>query len=98
MNRAPASRFHTERRRKAARRLVLTRAEIQVPSVTTQLMKTPAGPVGYIRLSQFNQKSDEDIRNALEELKRSGSRCMACCSDLRGDPVGSGYVCHQDRR
>ena len=80
--------IYTERDgEKAPRRLVLTRAEIQVPSVTTQLMKTPAGPVGYIRLSQFNQKSDEDIRNALEELSKR-QPLHGLLFDLRGDPGG----------
>ncbi|MBL9004436.1 MAG: PDZ domain-containing protein [Myxococcales bacterium] len=80
--------IYTERDgEKGQRRLVLTRAEIQVPSVTTQLMKSPSGPVGYIRLSQFNQKSDEDVRNALDELaKKQPIRGLVL--DLRGDPGG----------
>ena len=51
---------------KAPRRLMLTRAEIHVQSVTSHLLKSPAGPIGYIRLSQFSQKVDEDMRKALE--------------------------------
>jgi len=80
--------IYTERDgEKTQRRLVLTRAEIQVPSVTTQLMKTPSGPVGYIRLSQFNQKSDEDVRNALDELSKK-QPIHGLVLDLRGDPGG----------
>ena len=58
---------------KSPRRLVLTRAEIHVHSVTSHVLPSPSGNIGYIRLSQFSQKSDEDLRNALEDLTRKQS-------------------------
>lgn len=70
-----------------ARRLVLTRAEIHVHSVTSHLLNSPAGNVGYIRLSQFSQKSDEDMRQALAELTRKQS-IRGLILDVRHDPGG----------
>lgn len=72
---------------KAPKRLVLTRAEISVNSVTSQLLKSQAGPIGYIKLSQFSQKCDEDMRSALEELSRKG-QLRGLVLDLRHDPGG----------
>lgn len=72
---------------KTPRRLMLTRAEIQVPSITARVLKSASGPVGYIRLSQFNQKSDEDLHQALEEQTRK-SQIRGLVLDLRGDPGG----------
>ena len=72
---------------KAPRRLMLTRAEIHVQSVTSHLLKSPAGPIGYIRLSQFSQKVDEDMRKALEEMSKSAP-LHGLVLDLRRDPGG----------
>ena len=35
--------------------------------MTSHLLNSPTGNVGYIRLSQFSQKSDEDMRQALAD-------------------------------
>ena len=72
---------------KSSRRVVLTRAEIQVHTVTSQTLKSPAGAVGYIRLSQFGQKSDDDMRQALDELNRK-QQIKGLVLDLRHDPGG----------
>lgn len=72
---------------KTPRHLTLTRAEIQVPSIVARVLKAQNGNVGYIRLSQFNQKSDEDLHNALEEQTRK-SQIRGLILDLRGDPGG----------
>jgi carboxyl-terminal processing protease len=72
---------------KAPRRLVLTRAEIHVHSVTSHVLPSPAGNIGYIRLSQFSQKSDEDMRNALEDLTRK-QNIRGLILDVRHNPGG----------
>jgi len=69
------------------RHLTLTRAEIQVPSIVSRVLKAQSGSIGYIRLSQFNQKSDEDLHEALEEQTRK-SQIRGLILDLRGDPGG----------
>ncbi len=69
------------------RHLTLTRAEIQVPSIIARVLKTQSGPIGYIRLSQFNQKCDEDLHQALEEQTRK-NQIRGLILDLRGDPGG----------
>jgi carboxyl-terminal processing protease len=71
---------------KTPKRLVLTRAEIQVKSIESHLLKGQSGAVGYVKLAQFNQKSDEDLRQALEDLNRKGIRGLIL--DLRNDPGG----------
>ncbi|MCS6914118.1 MAG: MXAN_5808 family serine peptidase [Myxococcales bacterium] len=71
---------------KSTRHLVLTRAEIQVKSIEPHLLKTSNGSIGYLKLAQFNQKSDEDLRQALEDLNRKGIRGLIL--DLRNNPGG----------
>jgi carboxyl-terminal processing protease len=72
---------------KVTKHLVLTRAEIHVPTVTHRVLKTPQGNIGYIRLSQFSQKSDEEVHEVLEDLHRK-HRIRGLLLDLRSDPGG----------
>lgn len=72
---------------KQPRKLVLKRAEIRVQTVTSRVLPTAAGPVGYIRLSQFSQKSDEELRQALSDMS-SKQPLRGLVLDLRHDPGG----------
>lgn len=72
---------------KQLRKIVLKRAEIRVQTVTSRVLSTAAGPVGYIRLSQFSQKSDEELKQALADMS-SKQPLRGLVLDLRHDPGG----------
>src|SRR5690606_36783651 len=49
-------------------------------------MLDPANKIVYIRLTQFTERSPDDLRAALTQLKESGARGVIL--DLRFDPGG----------
>jgi carboxyl-terminal processing protease len=61
----------------------ITRAKIDVPNVEQEIVD---GNIGYIRLYTFNQRSGEDLRTALKELKDQGAKGFVL--DLRDNPGG----------
>ena len=67
-----------------ARRIVLTRAEIQVRSVEGHLLKNN---IAYIKLSQFSGNSADELRKSLDEMKAKGP-LKGIILDMRGDPGG----------
>ncbi len=72
---------------KQTRKIVLKRAEIRVQTVTSRLLQSGAGPIGYVRLSQFSQKSDDELKQALSDLG-SKQPLRGLVLDLRHDPGG----------
>lgn len=60
----------------------VTRAMIELPNMESELK----GTVGYIRLSQFNAKSAEEITAAIDDLKKKGAKSYVL--DLRDNPGG----------
>ncbi len=71
-------------------KLTLTREIIQIEDVKDKLFPTPGGNVGYIRLASFDEKADQDIRNAIDSLqKQAGSAGIhAYILDMRDNPGG----------
>jgi carboxyl-terminal processing protease len=67
-----------------ARRVVLTRAQIQVKTIDAHYLKSN---VGYVKLSQFSGNSADEMRKALDEMKVKGG-LKGIILDLRGDPGG----------
>ena len=66
--------------------VVVTRAEIELPSVTWQLV--PDAPqVGYIRIERFSGVTARELDQAVEELTDMGAT-EALILDLRGNPGG----------
>lgn len=65
--------------------LKLKRAMIKVRSVKSK--ELPDG-IGYIRISQFQEKTTPDIVKALEGLEKSGHLKNGLVLDLRNDPGG----------
>lgn len=61
----------------------ITRAKIDVPNVEQELV---GKDVGYIRLYTFNQRSGDDIREALKTLEKQGAKGFVL--DLRDNPGG----------
>jgi carboxyl-terminal processing protease len=67
--------------------LVITRAEIQTPSVRWELLAdTASGTVGYITHTLFTERSAEEMREALTKLHEQGATRYIL--DLRGNRGG----------
>ena len=66
------------------KKFVLTRERIKVPSV---LHKRLEGDIGYVRLKQFQQTSEQEIRRALAQIRDEGP-LKGLVLDLRGNPGG----------
>jgi carboxyl-terminal processing protease len=65
--------------------ITLTRAVIRVQSVKFEAK----GDLGYIRISQFNERTAEGVNNAVRTLKRQiGPALKGYILDLRNDPGG----------
>ena len=64
-------------------RFVLTRRQIDVPSVQAHMLE---GGIGYIHLTQFLPDTPRDFEAALEELRSQGMRGLIL--DLRNNPGG----------
>jgi carboxyl-terminal processing protease len=68
----------------------LERAEIKVQSVKgAKLLDAELGgpfKVGYVRLTQFNEPTADELSKALDELQKQGMQ--ACILDLRNNPGG----------
>ena len=67
------------------KQLIIKRAKISAPSVEYQML---ADNIGYIEISQFLEKTDEDFVDAYEDLKSQGMEKVIV--DLRGN--GGGLV------
>ena len=61
----------------------IKRAKINVPNIDSRIL---GKGVGYVRLFSFNQKSTEDIRDAVTELSKKGAKGFVL--DLRDNPGG----------
>jgi carboxyl-terminal processing protease len=69
--------------------VTLTREIIQIEDVKDRLFATASGNVGYIRLASFDEKADQDIRNAVSDLqKQSNGNIHAYILDMRDNPGG----------
>lgn len=63
--------------------LVVTRAKIETPNITSRMLQ---GSVGYVRLFSFNEKSGSDVRKAIQKLDKQGAKGYIL--DLRDNPGG----------
>ena len=66
----------------------ITRAAIEVHSVTAAFMLDKSAGIGYLRLSQFSRTSHAEICGAMERLKDEGMKSIIV--DLRGN--GGGFL------
>jgi carboxyl-terminal processing protease len=66
--------------------VVITRENIVVKAVRSKIEE---GDVGYIRVSQFNEKAGDSVEEALKTLKKQGGGKMrGIVLDLRNNPGG----------
>ena len=66
----------------------ITRAAIEVHSVTAAFMLDKSAGIGYLRLAQFSRTSYSEICAAMERLQQEGMRSIIV--DLRGN--GGGFL------
>src|SRR4051812_2858521 len=62
----------------------LTRDEVTIPTVPAYFMVD--GTTGYIRMQDFGENTDRDVKHALHDLAAKGMRRLLF--DLRGNPGG----------
>jgi carboxyl-terminal processing protease len=67
----------------------IARARIEIHPVRYSLKDSPAGPVGYIRLTQFSANAAGEMREAIEALEEDG--IVGYILDLRSNPGGLLY-------
>src|SRR6266478_5930939 len=63
----------------------ITRARIQVRSVRSRL---EGDDVGFIRITQFNEQTTEDLKKAITDLSTQGDKLKGFVIDLRNNPGG----------
>ena len=71
--------------------VTLTRRRIRIYTVNDAKLLPGTEKVAYMSLSQFGQKSTEEVDQALQQLYNSGMRSLIL--DLRGNPGGLLNVC-----
>lgn len=67
------------------RKFTLTRANIKIKSVEYKLL---AGRVGIVRIRNFQNTTEEELKNALTDLRKRGKGMRGLIIDLRGNPGG----------
>ena len=64
----------------------LTREIIRVKSVKHKLLEDTT--IGYVRISQFQEKTGEEFKDALDSLEKDGNPLKGLIIDLRNNPGG----------
>ncbi len=67
----------------------LKRERIELHPVKARVESTPAGDIGYIRLTQFSAQASEEMRDALNEIEPKNVKGYIL--DLRSNPGGLLY-------
>ncbi|MDA8125265.1 MAG: S41 family peptidase [Deltaproteobacteria bacterium] len=65
--------------------IVITRSVIQIRSVKSKLYD---GQIGYLRLSQFQERTVEDLKKALQEIAAKAAPLRGIVLDMRNNPGG----------
>jgi carboxyl-terminal processing protease len=66
--------------------LTLTRAEVMLPNVSSRVEEIDGVELGYVRLLSFSEGAHEQLREAVEKVRRRGAEGLVL--DLRGNPGG----------
>lgn len=59
------------------------RKNVELPSITAKMLD---GGIGYIQISEFQSKTDEQFKSALADLKKQGMKSLIV--DVRSNPGG----------
>jgi carboxyl-terminal processing protease len=68
------------------RELKLTRAEVRLPNVSSQVETVDGAKIGYVRLLAFSQGAHALLSRAVRKVQREGAEAVVV--DLRGNPGG----------
>lgn len=71
-------------------KVTITRAQIEVPSVSYHVKQEGKMQIGYIKLSEFSSHAAEQMKEAIQNLQKSGVSGFVL--DLRGNPGGLLYA------
>lgn len=74
------------RQQKGEFELTLTRAQIELPTVRSQMKQEGSMRIGYIRLNEFSSHASSQMRQAIKNL--NNQKVDAFVLDLRGNPGG----------
>ncbi|MFN8625404.1 MAG: S41 family peptidase [Candidatus Binatia bacterium] len=89
MRGAPGTKIHLSLRREGLPRLLemtLTREVIRIQSVKYRMLEKG---YGYLRITQFQERTDDDLQHALTSLEKdSGGALSGLVLDLRNNPGG----------
>jgi carboxyl-terminal processing protease len=69
-----------------ARELELTRAEVALPNVSSQVKTVKGRKLGYIRMLSFSENVHAQLAEAVRKVEREGAQGIVL--DLRGNPGG----------
>jgi carboxyl-terminal processing protease len=64
----------------------LTRAEVELPNVSSRTFKTDGKKIGYVRLFSFSSEASKQLAHGLEKVKEEGAEGIVL--DLRENPGG----------
>lgn len=68
------------------RQLELTRAEVALPNVSSQVRTVDGRKLGYVRMLSFSEDAHGQLAAAVKKVQREGARGVVL--DLRGNPGG----------
>lgn len=71
---------------KKAREVKLTRAEIEIPVVSSEVSEVDGREMGYVRLTTFSEGAHGALRDAVEKVEKQGAEGIVL--DLRGNGGG----------
>jgi carboxyl-terminal processing protease len=66
--------------------LTLTRAEVELPNVSSRVRTVEGREIGYVRLLSFSEGAHAQLREAVEKVRDEGAEAIVL--DLRGNPGG----------
>lgn len=64
----------------------LTRAEVELPNVSSRVFKTDGKTIGYVRLFSFSADASKQLAHGIEKVKKEGAEGLVL--DLRENPGG----------
>ncbi len=65
--------------------LTIIRDTIRIRSVRSRMLEKD---YGYVRIAQFQQRTDRDVSDAIEKLRKEGGELKGLVLDLRNNPGG----------
>jgi carboxyl-terminal processing protease len=68
------------------RDLTLTRAQVTLPNVSSQVKTVDNHKLGYVRMLTFSEAAHDQLANAIRKVEREGTEGIVL--DLRGNPGG----------